>query len=127
MSTEDVQRQLLKLVLELGPLLVYLAVNAQAGLFWGTGCFMVATVLSLAASWMLQGRIPIMPLVSGVLVCVFGGLTLWLQEEYFIKIKPTVLNSLFAIILFSGLAMGRSWLKYCLATRLTSLTRAGVC
>ena len=53
-----------------------------------------------------------MPLVSGVFVCVFGGLTLWMQEELFIKLKPTIVNSLFAAILFVGLLNGRSLLKY---------------
>ena len=123
-TAEETQRQLFKLLLELGPLLIYLAVNSQAGLYWGTGCFMVATITSLIASWTLHGRIPVMPLMSGILVMVFGGLTLWLHEESFIKIKPTVLNALFAGILFSGLAMGRSWLKYLFADAF-KLTEAG--
>ena len=123
-SPEDAQHQLFKLLLEIGPLLIYLVVNSQAGLFWGTGCFMVATLASLAVSWTLHGRLPMMPLVSGILVFVFGGLTLVLHEEYFIKIKPTVLNGLFAAILFGGLAMGRSWLKYLFGDRF-NLTEEG--
>ena len=86
--------------------------NAKAGIYWGTGVFMVATVISLIVSRMLFGRIPVMPLVSGVFVIVFGGLTLWLQDEHFIKIKPTIVNALFAAVLFGGLLAGQSLLKY---------------
>ena len=114
--------QLGKLALEFGPLLVFFlsnqfgtqlfGVDGHTKIFWATGLFMVATVIALTASRMLYGRIPMMPLVSGVFVCVFGGLTLWMQEELFIKLKPTIVNSLFAAILFVGLLNGRSLLKY---------------
>ncbi len=72
---------------------------------------MVATVISLAASHFLLGRIATMPLVTGAFVLVFGGLTLWLQDDHFIKIKPTIVNGLFAAILFAGLVSGRLFLK----------------
>ena len=77
---------------------------------------MVATVVSLVASRMLFGRIPAMPLVSGFFVLVFGGLTLWLQDEHFIKLKPTIVNALFAAVLFGGLLAGQSLLKHSSAT-----------
>jgi intracellular septation protein len=114
-------RQLLKFLVELGPLVVFFLVNSQAGrflddpkkaIFWGTGCFMGATVLSLLASRSLFGKIPTMPLVSGFFVIAFGGLTLWLHDELFIKLKPTIVNLLFAAILFGGLIKGRVLLKY---------------
>jgi intracellular septation protein len=111
-NPDETQRQLVKLLLEVGPLVVFFVVNTQAGIWWGTGCFIAATIISLASSLMLVGRVPIMPLVSGTFVIVFGGLTLYLQDDLFIKIKPTIVNTLFATILFGGLAMGRSWLKY---------------
>lgn len=111
-QAEEAQQQLLKLVLELGPLVVFFIVNSQAGIYWGTGSFVAATVIALAASKLMQGRIPTMPLVSGFFVVVFGGLTLWLHDDLFIKMKPTIVNSLFAATLFGGLAYGRSWLKY---------------
>ena len=72
---------------------------------------MVATLVALAVSRALLGRIPTVPLVSGFFVLVFGGLTLWLQDDQFIKLKPTIVNALFAGILFTGLATGRSLLK----------------
>jgi len=103
--------QALKLLVEVGPLVVFFVVNSRAGIFWGTGTFMVATVISLIASRILLGRIPVMPLVTGACVLVFGGLTLWLQDDHFIKIKPTIVNSLFAGVLFVGLLSGQSFLK----------------
>ena len=103
---------LLKFLLELGPLVVFFIVNARADIFWGTGCFVAATIVSLTASRIMFGKIPVMPLVSGVFVVVFGSLTLYLQDELFIKLKPTIVNGIFASILFGGLMFGHSLLKY---------------
>lgn len=94
---------LLKLALEMGPLAVFFLVNARADLFAATAAFMAATVISLGVSYVLFRRIPTMPLVSGVVVIVFGALTLWLQDELFIKLKPTIVNLLFASVLLGGL------------------------
>lgn len=105
------QSQILKLAVEVGPLVVFFIVNSRAGIFWGTGIFMVATIAALIASRFMFGRIPVMPLVSGACVVVFGGLTLWLQDDHFIKIKPTIVNALFAAALFGGLLAGHSLLK----------------
>jgi len=101
----------LKLFVEVGPLVVFFVMNARAGIFWGTGGFMVATLISLVASRILFGRVPVMPLVTGLFVLVFGGLTIWLQDDHFIKIKPTIVNALFAAALFAGLLAGHSLLK----------------
>jgi intracellular septation protein len=103
--------QFAKLAVEIGPLIVFFIVNARAGIFWGTGVFMAATIISLIASRFLFGRIPVMPLVSGACVLVFGSLTLWLQDDHFIKLKPTIVNALFATALFGGLLAGHSLLK----------------
>jgi intracellular septation protein len=104
-------QQLLKLLLEVGPLGVFFLINSYKGIFWGTGAFMVATVIALTTSRALFGRIPIMPMVSGAFVMVFGGLTLMLHDALFIKMKPTIVNTLFAGILFGGLMYGQSLLK----------------
>jgi intracellular septation protein len=118
---ESGSQQLLKFIVELGPLLVFFLVNWQAGkyladpkqaIFWGTGFFVVATLLSLIASRFLFGRVPVMPLVSGAVVLVFGSLTLWLQDDLFIKLKPTIVNAIFASVLFGGLFFGKSLLRY---------------
>lgn len=105
-------QQLLKMLLEVGPIGVFFLVNAYRGIFWGTGAFMAATVVALLASRKLLGRIPIMPLISGAFVLVFGSLTLVLHDELFIKMKPTIVNTLFALILFGGIFYGQSFLKY---------------
>ena len=109
---ESGSQQLMKFLVELGPLVVFFIVNSRAGIFWGTGCFIAATAASLIASRFLFGRVPVMPLVSGVVVLVFGGLTLWLQDELFIKLKPTIVNSIFAAVLFGGLFFKKSLLSY---------------
>ncbi|MFJ5488367.1 septation protein A [Hansschlegelia beijingensis] len=101
----------IKLAMELGPLVVFFIANSRSNLFTATALFMGATVISLAASWLLTRRLPIMPLVSGVVVVVFGGLTLALQDELFIKLKPTIVNLLFAGALFGGIAFGKPLLE----------------
>ena len=103
---------LLKLALELGPLVLFFIANAREGIFVATAVFMVAIVVSLALSYWLMRHVPIMPLVSAVVVLVFGGLTLFLQDELFIKLKPTIVNTLFGSILLIGLWFGKSLLGY---------------
>jgi intracellular septation protein len=94
---------LLKLALELGPLVLFFLANQRAGIFAGTGLFVAATLVALAIHHRLVGKLPIMPVVSGVVVVVFGGLTLFLQDELFIKLKPTIVNTLFGATLLGGL------------------------
>ena len=103
---------LLKLALELGPLGVFFFANARADIYWATGLFMVATLAALAVSYAMTRKLPIMPLVTGVVVVVFGGLTLWLHDDTFIKLKPTIVNTLFGVVLLGGLLFGRSLLGY---------------
>ena len=118
---------LLKLALELGPLGVFFLFNSRGEqiaeafpvlqslgqpIFLATAAFMVAITISLAASLWLTRRLPIMPLVSGVVVLVFGALTLWLNDELFIKLKPTIVNCLFGSVLLGGLLFGKSLLGY---------------
>jgi intracellular septation protein len=97
--------------IEAGPLAAFVLALATAGIYWATGVFMAATVVALAMSYYFERRWPIMPLVGGVFVLVFGGLTLYLHDETFIKLKPTLVNALFAASLFAGLAAGRPLLK----------------
>ncbi|HUU66338.1 MAG TPA: septation protein A [Methyloceanibacter sp.] len=92
-----------KLAIELGPLLVFFGGNAAAGIYAGTAAFMVATVLSLGFAWWRYHKVPVMPLVSAVIVLAFGGLTLYLHDDTFIKLKPTIVYTMFAVLLFGGL------------------------
>jgi intracellular septation protein len=101
----------LKLLVDMGPLMAFFAGNWLGGIFWGTGIFMVATALALAVSWALTRKLAMMPLISAVFVAIFGGLTLWLQSDLFIKVKVTLINALFGAILLGGLAFSRSYLK----------------
>ena len=117
----------LKLVLELGPLIVFFFANARGEwlaqkfpalaelggpIFIATGLFMAATALALIASWLLTRTLPIMPLVSGGVVFIFGALTLYLQDDVFIKMKPTIVNTLFGGVLLGGLFFRKSLLGY---------------
>jgi intracellular septation protein len=118
---------MLKLGLELGPLLVFFFANSRSDwlietwpvlgsfggpIFVATGLFMIATAIALIVSWMLTRTLPIMPLVSGAVVFVFGALTLYLQDDVFIKMKPTIVNSLFGAVLIGGLFFGKALLGY---------------
>ena len=113
-ATAEPVNPFLKLALEMGPLVVFFFVNARWGIFWATGIFMLAAPIALAASWWLTRRLAIMPVVTLVVVLVFGGLTLALQDELFIKMKPTIVNALFGTVLLGGLAFGRPLLGYVL-------------
>jgi intracellular septation protein len=101
---------LFKLATELGPLVVFFVANAKFNLFVATGAFMVAIVAALIASYVVTRHVPIMALVTGVVVLVFGTLTLVLHDETFIKVKPTIIYCLFAGVLGGGLLFGRSFI-----------------
>lgn len=106
------ENPLLKLALELGPLAVFFFVNARWDIFTATAAFMAAMLVSLAVSWSLTRRLAVMPVVTGVVVLVFGTLTLVLHDDTFIKMKPTIVNGLFAAVLLGGLAFGKALLGY---------------
>lgn len=117
----------LKMALEIGPLLLFFLANARGEqaaalfpaianlggpLFFATAVFIVATLVALAVSYALTRKLPLMPFVTAIVVVVFGGMTLWLQDETFIKLKPTIIYLLFGGILLGGLAFGKSLLGY---------------
>ncbi|HWB43932.1 MAG TPA: septation protein A [Hyphomicrobiaceae bacterium] len=110
-GTTGAAKPLLKLTIELGPLLIFFAAYALAGIYWATGVLMVAAVIAIPASWRLLGHVSPVPVATAVLVVVFGGLTLWLDDPRFIKMKPTIINLLFAGVLMFGLWTRRPLLK----------------
>jgi intracellular septation protein len=100
----------LKLALDLGPLLVFFWANSRFGIFVATAAFMAAILIALAVAYALTRHLPIMPLVTAVVVVIFGTLTLVLHDELFIKVKPTIIYVLFGGVLLGGLAFGKSLL-----------------
>ena len=101
---------LFKLATELGPLIVFFVTNAKYHLFVATGAFMVAIVAAMIASYVVTRHVPVMALVTGIIVIIFGTLTLALHDETFIKVKPTIIYGLFAAVLGGGLLFGRSFI-----------------
>src|SRR6185369_687351 len=102
---------LLKLALDLGPLVLFFLVNAKLGIFYATGVFMAAVLVALVVSYVLIRRLPIMTVASAVIVTVFGGLTIALENETFIKLKPTIIYLLFSGVLFGGLVLRKPLLE----------------
>lgn len=97
----------LKLVLDIGPLVLFFAANARLGIFEATAVFMGAVLIALVVSYALTRHIAIMPVVTAIIVLVFGGLTLVLHDETFIKLKPTIIYVLFGGALLGGLAFNK--------------------
>ena len=108
--TKTQPHPLFKLATELGPLLIFFIANAKFNLFVATAAFMVAIVAAIVASYIVTKHVPLMAIVTAVIVLVFGGLTLFLHDETFIKIKPTIVYALFSLTLAIGLLLGRSFI-----------------
>lgn len=100
-----------KQLLEFAPLVVFFAANWKAGIFWATGIFMAVTLAVLLYTYFKTGKVAKVPLASAVLVGIFGGLTLYLQDETFIKVKVTLINAIFAVLLLGGAFFGRYFIK----------------
>lgn len=115
----------MKIAIDLGPLLVFFLAYYRFDIFVATGAFMAAFVVAVAASWWLTRHVPAMTWFSGALVAVFGGLTLWLQDETFIKVKPTILFAMFAAILGFGAFTGRNYLRLLLEAAMPGLSERG--
>lgn len=106
----------LKPTIDYGPLVAFFAVYSGWDLLTATAALMAATAAALVLSLVVNRRVPVMPLVTAVIVGVFGGLTLWLEDETFIKMKPTIVEAMFSLILLGGLAFDRPLLKPLLGT-----------
>src|SRR6195256_6231750 len=110
MMDKTAPHPLFKLATELGPLIIFFIANAKSNLFVATGVFMVAVIAAMVASYVVTRHVPVMAIVTAVVVIVFGTLTLVLHDETFIKMKPTIVYSLFAAVLGGGLLFGRSFI-----------------
>jgi intracellular septation protein len=100
-----------KTLLDFGPLLAFFAANWKGGIYWATGIFMAATLVTLLITYLATGKIAKFPLFSAIFVGIFGGLTIYLHNDIFIKVKVTLVNALFGGILLAGLAFGKTFLK----------------
>ncbi len=98
---------LLKIALDLGPLALFFFANTRYGIFVATATFMVAVLAALAVSFVMTRQLPIMPVVTAIIVVVFGGLTLILHDATFIKVKPTIIYALFGAVLIGGLVFNK--------------------
>ncbi len=112
----DNPRRWIKPVTDFGPLVAFFAAYMVYDLLAATAALMAATVAALVLAYVTERRIPLMPLITAGVVGVFGGLTLWLNDETFIKLKPTIVQTVIAAILLGGLAFGRPLLKPLMGT-----------
>lgn len=114
-------RQLWKIAIDLGPLLIFFGAYLAGGIYWATGVLMVAMLVSLVAARIVLGHISPTLIATTVLVEVFGAMTLWLHDPRFIKMKPTIINLVFAAVLLGGLVLRKPLLQMLLgeALRLT--------
>jgi intracellular septation protein len=101
----------LKLALDIGPLVLFFAANARFGIFTATAAFMAAVLVALVVSYALTRHIAIMPVVTAVIVLIFGTLTLVLHNDTFIKLKPTIIYVLFGGTLLIGLLLDKPFLS----------------
>jgi len=97
-------KSLLKSITDFGPLLVFLFFyyNSDKNLKIAIPPFIIATIIALAVVWILEKKIPMVPLIGGILITLFGGLTIYFNNPIFIYIKPTIINILFGLALLFG-------------------------
>ena len=111
-------KSIYKLLIDIGPLAVFFIFYTRSGLQASILPFMIATVIAVLFSYILEKKIPIMPTVGAGIVLVFGGLTIYFDNEVFFKMKPTIINILFAAILYVGMLMKKPLLKILLGAAL---------
>ena len=111
-------KSLYKLLIDIGPLAIFFIFYTRSGLQASILPFMVATVIAVLFSYILEKKIPIMPTVGAGIVLLFGGLTIYFDNDVFFKMKPTIINLLFAVILYGGILINKPLLKYLLGAAL---------
>ena len=103
-----------KLLIDIGPLAVFFIFYSRSDLKSAIIPFMIATIIAVLFSYIMEKKIPVMPTVGALIILIFGGLTIYFDNEVFFKMKPTIINLLFALILYGGLIVKKSLLKFLL-------------
>ena len=111
-------KSIFKLLIDIGPLAVFFVFYTRSDLKTAILPFMIATIIAVLFSYIIEKKIPIMPSVGGVIILIFGGLTIYFDNETFFKMKPTIINLLFAGILYGGIILNKSLLRYLLGAAL---------
>ena len=111
-------KSFIKLLVDIGPLAIFFIFYTRSDLQSAIIPFMIATIIAVLFSYIIEKKIPVMPTVGGAIILIFGGLTIYFDNEVFFKMKPTIINLLFAIILYGGIIFNKSLLKYLLGAAL---------
>ena len=111
-------KSIYKILIDIGPLAVFFIFYTRSGLQASILPLMIATVIAVLFSYILEKKIPIMPTVGAGIVLIFGGLTIYFDNEIFIKMKPTIINLVFAVILYGGMLIRKPFLKILLGAAL---------
>ena len=111
-------KNIYKLLIDIGPLAVFFIFYTRGDLKTAILPFMIATIIAVLFSYIIEKKIPIMPTVGAVIILIFGGLTIYFDNETFFKMKPTIINLLFAGILYGGIILNKSLLRYLLGAAL---------
>ena len=103
-----------KLLIDIGPLAVFFIFYSRSDLKSAIIPFMIATIIAVLFSYIMEKKIPIMPTVGAFIILIFGGLTIYFDNDVFFKMKPTIINLLFALILYGGVIVKKPLLKFLL-------------
>ncbi|MGY8986094.1 MAG: septation protein A [Sphingomonadales bacterium] len=125
MTMNEKPKERFKFWLDFVPLLVFFLVNWKFGIFNATLSIMITLPISILLSQLINKHIPKMLIISGTLILIFGSLTIYFKDESFIKIKPTIIYTIFSGILCFGLFKGKSYLKYILETTFPKMEEKG--
>jgi intracellular septation protein len=122
---QKTENQTQKFLIDFGPLVIFIIAYAFSDVYWATGIFMAATALAMGYSWITTRHISGMLLFSGAMVLIFGSLTLYLHDETFIKMKPTIYYALISSILLFGTLRGQPTIKAVMAAAYPELSDKG--
>jgi intracellular septation protein len=111
-------KSIYKLLIDIGPLAVFFIFYTRGDLKTAILPFMIATIIAVLFSYIIEKKIPVMPAVGAAIILIFGGLTIYFDNETFFKMKPTIINLLFAGILYGGIILNKPPLRYLLGAAL---------